>query len=238
MAIVVTFAVYFVLRCLYPQANNTVVLSVTLTLYDFVTDCLFVLSQSKSGTSSPIFVASLVFLILPVLFNLVTVGKIFVNSVLHHPEMEKWVKENFTTAAAVAILASTNIEMFLLVHSGLFNLDAFRAPLDEKALKMIAVAGLVGSLLEDIPQLVIQSIAASEVLDTVTFLSIVASILTIFFGMFKRGLMFLVSKFGSSARKSRDQQQRGDELYGFEEGQGEGKMSTLYSEFPEDTSFR
>lgn len=233
----VTLGVYFLLRKVHPKANNAVVLTATLALYDFITDCTFMLSQAKTGINSPIFISALVFLILPVLFNLFVAGNIFISSVWHNPEMDKWVKENFTTAAAVAILASTNIEMFLLLNSGLFNLDTFRAPLDEKALKTIAVAGLLGSLLEDIPQLVIQSISASNVLDTITFLSIIASILTIFFGVFKKGLMFAVGKFGASSRTNRYQQQQGEDLYGLgEEGGGgeEGHMSTLYSEYPEE----
>lgn len=200
VAIGVTLLIYLVLHRFYPKAKNSVVLSFALALYDFVTDCVFMISQAQKDPSSPLFFCSLAFIIIPLLFNLFIVGRVFIASILHQPEMGKWLKENAGIASAVAIFASTNVEIFAILHSNLLYKDAFNAPFDARAMKMISIAGFVGSLLEDVPQLVIQSIAASDHFDTITLLSIVASILTIFFGIFKRGLMFLVANFGAKPK--------------------------------------
>lgn len=222
-AVALSLCLYFILNKYYPAAKNQVVLSLALTLYDFTTDCLF--AYSIRNDPSGLFMASLVFLALPVLFNLFILGTIFLTSVMYEPEMEKWLQENYTSAAAVAILSSTNIEMFALLQSRLFNKEYFNAPFSPKAIKILLVAGFIGSFLEDIPQLVIQSVAASTTLNTVTLLSIIASVLSILFGFFKKTLIFFVAKFGGISKSY--MRQKDVEVV------PEESMSAIYTTFEE-----
>ena len=70
----------------------------------------------------------------------------------------------------------------------------------------------MGNVLEDIPQLIIQSLAASNSLDTITLLSIVASVLTISSGIIKHLIFFLVAKYqGKSVGGYQKQSNEGED---------------------------
>jgi len=76
----------------------------------------------------------------------------------------------------------------------------FSAPFPDDLVKSLLVYGMAGNILEDIPQLIIQSIALSGQLSTILLLSIIASVLTITFGLFKRLLIFFILRYGSQAK--------------------------------------
>jgi len=195
-AIILAIVISLGLRCRYPKAQNWVVLQVVLTLYDFATDIAFVYYQATVGGA--IFYCALVFLLVPIVFNFGVIAKIFWSSVKQNASMGLWLRDHYTAAAIVSLLACSNIEVFSLLHSQLFYHHTFSAPLNTGTQRTLVIAGFVGSVLEDIPQLVIQSIAASSNLNTVTALSIGASVLAICFAIVKRALMFLVAKVGDS----------------------------------------
>jgi len=85
----------------------------------------------------------------------------------------------------------------------------------------------MGNILEDIPQLVIQALAASNTLDTITLLSMVASVLTISSGIIKPLILFLVAKYqGMTVGGS---QKQGNEGKDENNSNGEWSWSTAYT---------
>jgi len=85
----------------------------------------------------------------------------------------------------------------------------------------------MGNILEDIPQLIIQSLAASNSLDTITLLSMVASVLTISRGIIKHLIFFLIAKY--QGKSVGGYQKQGNEGEDEEKDNGEWALSTTYS---------
>jgi len=191
--------VFLILKYFYPEAENQIVIGVALVLYDFITDCLFASSQAEDIT---ILIPAVVFIAIPVLFNLVVLLTVFVKAA-KTPEMERWLEANYAVAAGAVLLASTNIECILLLTSGLFNNEKFKAPLSDDKIKLLFILGLVGNVLEDIPQLALQSFtAAFSGLDTLVLLSIIGSGMTIVFGLLKRAFLFLVYRSQQAGKRA------------------------------------
>jgi len=91
----------------------------------------------------------------------------------------------------------------------------------------LMIGSLMGNILEDIPQLVIQALAASNTLDTITLLSMVASVLTISSGIIKPLILFLVAKYqGMTVGGS---QKQGNEGKDENNSNGEWSWSTAYT---------
>ena len=72
------------------------------------------------------------------------------------------------------------------------------------------ICGLIGNLLEDLPQLAIQLTAVSQSINTFTVLSIVASVLTLFFGITKRAILFLIYRLGGEGKAQREREKKGE----------------------------
>lgn len=125
----------------------------------------------------------------------------FLVSILRSEEVGKWVVNHLTIASVVAVLSANNLQLCEILRSGLFNKEAFRAPFTTSGLNRMRIAAFFSLFLKDIPQLVIQSIVASDNIDTITFLSLVASVLAITLGLIKYFLIFLVASLRPSANK-------------------------------------
>ena len=201
-AMVLLGVVYLILRRFSPQAMNSVVIAVPFAVFDFVTDILFLFQQSQDGLTV-VFLLALLFVIVPLVFNMAMLGHIFFTTVRRDAQVERWLHNNFAVTAAVGVLATTNVESFILLASGLFNLEIFSAPLSPRVINVIRVSGLVSTVLEDIPQLAIQSYVARSTLSTITVLSIIASVFAILFSIFKRLLILLLLHCGATAREEK-----------------------------------
>ena len=129
LAMILVLSIYFFMNHRYPKARNLAILTITLAMYDFVTDVLFAFSE-KSNFS--IFGSYLAFIIIPMIFNLVLLARIFVTSVQQDPAMRDWLKSNPAISTAAAVLALTNVESFSLLQSNLFYKEMFSAPFNEK----------------------------------------------------------------------------------------------------------
>ena len=188
----VTVIVVLLLRWRYPEADNKVVATLVLAVYDFITDCLFVYGQHTYPNGKAIFYAAVAFVAGPMIFNLVMVVVVLSLAVKKNPELEAWLNANYGLTALTLVLSSSQIEVFGLLRAKLFNLKIFSAPISDRTYKTVLALGLLGNVVEDIPQLVLQLIVASNSLDTVVILSIIASSLTIITGVVKRILLFLL----------------------------------------------
>lgn len=200
---------YWFMRRKFPHAANSVILGVTLAAFDFVSDVLFVYSQKDVDGS--VYAASLAFLAIPIMWNLLVLGYLFISNLLNNQQLQHWLRENTAVASASMLLALTNIEVVEILHSRLFYSAAFSAPLGGQFLHRLSLAALVGSLLEDVPQLIIQSVVASRKLTTITLLSITASVLSLAFGIIKKGLAYMVSRI-TGASSGYHKQGEDDEL--------------------------
>jgi len=210
---------YLVLNRKYPKANNMAGLDVPLAIYALVSDALFLYSGYWSANFS-IFISFLVFAVVPIFFNLIIV------SIRHDPNMLRWLDGNATITAAIMILAICNIQVVFLLNSKMFNKAMFSAPFSKKIVIMLTFAGLVWNVLEDIPQLVVLIFALRESLDTYTLLSIIASTLSITFGIVRKGIVVLVARFSNST-SSYQRQQDEDEPNG-------GNLTTVYTNFNDE----
>jgi len=202
LGVVVVLVVYAILGRFFPLANNLILVTLALALYDFITDCLFAASQSDKEMVIP----AVLFLAMPILFNLVallfSLSKTFKSS----QGMEKWVEENYGMAAGGILLSSTNIECFLLLTSNLFHSKKFRAPLGKEWIRFLFLLGVIGNVLEDIPQLLLQSYAAgTQGLNTLVLVSIIASVLSLGFSLVKRAIFYLLYRFASPSRPDLDE---------------------------------
>jgi len=171
-------------------------LTLALVLYDFITDCLF--ASSQVGNMS-IFVPAVLFLVAPILFNLGALLYVLAKAFRGNQEMERYLEENYALVAGTILISSTNIETFLLLTANFFYSPKFRAPLDRQLIRLLFLLGLIGNVLEDIPQLALQSYAAAtEGFDTLLLLSVFASLLSLGFSLIKRAIFFLLYRFGTA----------------------------------------
>jgi len=194
LGVLLLFLAYALLRWIFPQADNLILVTLTLALYDFITDCLFAASQSEKELLVP----AVLFLAVPILFNLVALFFILFRTLRKSQGIEKWLEENYGMAALGILLASTNIECVLLLSSNLFHSEKFRAPLGKKWTRLLFLLGVVGNVLEDIPQLLLQSYATkTQGFSTLVLLSIIASVLSLTFSLIKRAIFYLLYRFGS-----------------------------------------
>jgi len=192
--------IYLILRKFYPLANNLIIFVLFFTIYDFVVDVLFVLSQF----GSILFYPAITFLCVPIFFNLCIIVYVFKRALSHDINMEKWVTSHFTISGAVSLLAANNLDLFLLLNSHVLYNENFKAPLRIEEVNFLSYIGLVGHLLQDAPQLVIQILASIRgSLNTITLLSLIASLLAMLFGIFKRVIIFLAVKCGYTAKERR-----------------------------------
>jgi len=189
--------VYFVLKQRYPQASNSIVILIFFTVFDFVTDVLFANDQiTRKGLADPIAICSVVFFVAPAVMNVLTACTFFYREVSANPDMGLWLYNHYPIAAIASILAAGNLDCLTLMNSELLYEDMFRAPFNYQANIMFRVMGILGHLLEDVPQLTIQAIASQSELNTIIVLSLLGSSMTIAFGISKRLLLALAVKRG------------------------------------------
>jgi len=202
VAFILICFVYVILRRFYPLANNLIIFVLFFTIYDFVVDVLFTISMFEIGTT--LFYPAVAFLCAPLFFNFCIIAHVFKRALSHDINMEKWVISHVTVAGAVSLLAANNVDLFLLLNSHIFYQESFNAPLRPQEINFLSYIGLVGHLLQDAPQLVIQILALlGGSLNTITLLSLIASLLAMLFGIFKRVIIFLAVKCGYTAKEKR-----------------------------------
>jgi len=196
LSVVVVIIIYIFLRRYYPHAHNSIVIVLYFALLDFITDCLFVNSQSGKEEKNT-FYASLTFLVVPILFNLITVCFIFYRELAYNMEMQTWISNNYPFAAGLAVISATNVDSLTALESRFLSKPWLDAPISQDFDNAIKIASLVGVFLEDIPQLIIQAYVAFSEPSTIVLISILASVLTITFSLFKKAILLALIRFGA-----------------------------------------
>ncbi|CAB4392672.1 unnamed protein product [Rhizophagus irregularis] len=148
--------------CLNRKAMSGVILSIPWTLLDFILDALFVKNQGKDVPS--LYVPSIIFLIGPVIVNIVLSLMIIINEKKKgSTEFRRWFYDNSSFAATAAVLAGADMSTLKLLYSEIFRMKKFNAPFSDDSKTMILWGCVISSIIADIPQFVIQILYKREV---------------------------------------------------------------------------
>jgi hypothetical protein len=71
-------------------------------------------------------------------------------------EFKRWFYENYSLAATATVLAGADMSTLKLLYSQIFRLKRFNAPFSDDSKTMILWGCVISSIIEDIPQFVIQ----------------------------------------------------------------------------------
>src|SRR6266511_1357729 len=95
-------------------------------------------------------------LIFSIIFNFISSIVIIGREISHNEEFYKWFKKNTTILAALTVISSTEVDALLISTSRIGGLMSLNAPLSPKAHSLIFWCSLMGFVIEDIPQFIIQ----------------------------------------------------------------------------------
>jgi len=148
-----------------PDADNRVVFVVLVGVVDLITHIVFLLTAyNEAQVPRTLFGMAMLFVILPMLANL-GFAMWFLLQMSRDDGDPHWFAQHHTVVAIVATVAMTNAESVSLLRSRLYNLDMFSAEWPDWALDRIEYFGVVPVFLQDIPQIVIQSLITSRTND-------------------------------------------------------------------------
>ncbi|RIA99455.1 hypothetical protein C1645_811489 [Glomus cerebriforme] len=153
---IILIVLFFFARKKYKEGSNLIIFKVALLSVDMVSDFLFVIESS--GNVEFLRIPSIIFLVIPIITNLILVFHIFITECMENKNYLNWFKENSQPAAIITILCGGDITALKLLSSHLAGFELFNAPLSKKAEKYIYYGGILNIFLEDLPQLIIQII--------------------------------------------------------------------------------
>ncbi|RIA95185.1 hypothetical protein C1645_817031 [Glomus cerebriforme] len=152
----ILIALFLLARKKCKEGNNLIIFKLALLSSDMVSDFLFAIDNSSNVENLRI--PSIVFLVIPMVTNLILVFHIFITECMDNKKYIVWFKENSQPAAIVTILCGGDIAVLNLLSSNLAGFELFNAPLSKRAEKIIYYGTVLNTFLEDVPQLIIQII--------------------------------------------------------------------------------
>ncbi|RIA80993.1 hypothetical protein C1645_837726 [Glomus cerebriforme] len=155
-ASIILIALFLLARKKCKEGNNLIIFKLALLISDMVSDFLFVIGNSSNVENLRI--PSIVFLVIPMVTNLIFVFHIFITECMDNKKYIVWLKENSQPAAIITILCGGDIAVLKLLSSNLAGFELFNAPLSKKAEKIIYYGVVLNTFMEDVPQLIIQII--------------------------------------------------------------------------------
>ncbi|RIA89989.1 hypothetical protein C1645_876388 [Glomus cerebriforme] len=153
---IILTALFLLARKKCKEGNNLIIFKLALLTSDMVSDFLFVIENS--GNVEFLRTPSIVFLVLPIVTNLILVFYIFITECVENKKYFIWLKGNSQPAAIVTILCGGDIAALKLLSSNLAGFELFNAPFSKKAENFIYYGGILNTFVEDVPQLIIQII--------------------------------------------------------------------------------
>lgn len=170
---------------------------------DIVTDVLSCLRFFRLQISEYLKYLSLAFIILPLLVNIIIIVVMLGGHLSSDLEMKKWYrtasKARFVTPL-IMILGSANVDIVLVLASNIGRLECFRAPIgSEDFWYKISKFGAIQTLVEDIPQIVLQLIVlipqwkSNGGPDALGIISISVSVLSALHCLFSKLLVHLTT---------------------------------------------
>ncbi|GBB88837.1 hypothetical protein RclHR1_15450002 [Rhizophagus clarus] len=168
---------YLIALCVNRKAMNDVILSIPWTLWDFVLQALFIKNQVNKVHS--LYMPSIVFFIGPVIVNIILSLVIIINEKKKgSTEFKRWFHANSSLAATATVIAGADMSAFKVLYSHIFGLKRFNAPFSDDSKTIILWGCVISSIIQDIPQFVIQILYKTEVeggYDLIPFLKLVST---------------------------------------------------------------
>ena len=178
--------------CHSPRARHVVIFTTLMSLFDVVTDYLFALSlveaqrRSLSDKIPTLLTVSIGSILVAFIVNSLFTAFVLLRE-RRRPVFRKWLRENTAAVAAASVISATNASVLSVLSSGLFDVNATRAPFSGGTLDIISLGGIAAVLLEDLPQLVVSiSYLAVGGGGLVVYFSIFASAVGVLTGFFLR----------------------------------------------------
>jgi len=114
----------------------------------------------------------------------------------------QWLLDHTVFCTLVIFVSISNVEVLTILDSRIFNAVWSSMKWGMKTHLRVRTFGLIGNMLDNIPQLVIQGYFLSQVgLNAIALASIVVSGVSLLFSIVRRLLIFLVLKFDPKIKK-------------------------------------
>jgi hypothetical protein len=167
-----------------------------LALADFFSDLAVLIdtnNRNQDGLLSNFVIAMVIFLVVPLCMNAVSVGQLIIVYVSDSKEANNWIRNNIGAASIVGFLSFFNSESILLISSKCFDLKWFSAPTPSQAfIDKVELSGVFTNVFEDIPQLAIQIVLAISLgnFPLIIAISVTFSLIAVAIALVRRFLVF------------------------------------------------
>eukprot|EP00808_Paulinella_micropora_P019601 g4671.t1 len=198
------FAVVMKCRHSIEGADYAALFTPTLALFDVSSDALFLADLVVAEGWTLAAWLSLASLSLSTAVVMVVVVWLLQREIKRNADFSDWFAANQATSVLAALLSMTNAEVLEVLGCKVGGLAALSAPWHSDSAALLSVFSLSSTLLEDLPQLCIQTaVSASGGLTTVRVVSLAATAVMIGKGLLTRGFTFLIHKYQSTSVISR-----------------------------------
>ncbi|KAK9712215.1 hypothetical protein K7432_007282 [Basidiobolus ranarum] len=183
VVIVVLIILYGICHRRFPESNNMILFILAVSLFNFIAYLMFVIFNSADVPY--LRVPSIIFLILPFAFYMLSSTMIIVKEVSENPAFLKWFSRRTMITTMVSLLASINPVLLNILRSRFAGFNDLDAPFSDTVSKRILYCTAIGLVLSDLPHLIIQTLFKSSngYFTLFPFLSMVSSILGILFSI-------------------------------------------------------
>ncbi|ORX96086.1 hypothetical protein K493DRAFT_314667 [Basidiobolus meristosporus CBS 931.73] len=183
VVIVLLAVLYTVCHRRFPESNNMILFVLAVSLFNFIAYLMFVIFNSSDVPYLRI--PSIIFLLLPFAFYMLSSTMIIVKEVTENPAFHEWFSRRTMITAMISLLASINPVLLNILQSRFAGFNDLNAPFSENVSKRILYCTATGLVLSDLPHLIIQSLFKSSngYFTLFPFLSMVSSILGILFSI-------------------------------------------------------
>ncbi|RHZ78022.1 hypothetical protein Glove_168g35 [Diversispora epigaea] len=164
---------------------NMAILQLSLMIFDFVMDILFVSKEGKAVEA--LYIPSIIFLTVPIGIN--TIGAFYIISKENKEGLFfDWFTQHEKVASVFTVLSSADIEILSTLHSHLAGFEFFHAPTSTKGKNRIFWISCLTVFVEDIPQMIIQLLYHNSVVtyDIIPLLALISSSLSLLINIIGR----------------------------------------------------
>lgn len=163
---------------------------------DFLSDLSVLIdtnNRNQEGLLTTYITVMTVFLVLPMATNAVYVGRLLYNYIHDSDAASHWVRQNIVSTSFVSFVSLFSSENVLLVSSHCFGWGIFSGPAPSASfIDRVELSGVWTNILEDIPQVLIQILLASQLgrFSPLIVMSISFSLIAVGVALARRFLVF------------------------------------------------
>jgi len=222
---VISIVLYFFAKKKSPEARNYTILTTAIGVIELVTDSLFIYDTYQL-TSKSLFIASFGFHWTAshrqldhclfrsqtrivheslILFSLSFKGNFHQQPLIFSNRgtgKGDWLLKYSLVSSLAVLVSVSNVEVLSLLDSRIFNLEAFSMGWSNKTHLQIRTMGLIGNIVDNVPQLIIQGFYLGiHGVSGVAIAALVASSTALLFGVIKRLLVLFILRFDPAHSK-------------------------------------